>query len=1223
MNHPISLESIFSMIAHFRVMAGRPVFQSRPEYRLWKRIRGEGFQRILGSVRGGLDGAIDSVLSQEGNLHSAILMAAMDGLVSKGHVDGDVLHDLVLKSRSVDCMPSVHAARIMLTQHDSKSATELLSSSSRSQEVFNRSLMAAEILSVEGDRVNARSAAVRAFGTDPTDDRVYSILMEVDPDGGWGERQNIQSILSGGRPENKVGSGRLQELYSIYYEWFRGSHDVATTRLISSEHYRSRDPEFLLASARISVDERDWRSACMVYDSILGSSPEFVRREAASAHLEYGDVAGALAILSSADRTFPGTMRLLIDVYRRSGDREEMMDCIRSFLDSEFSTFEDHVGITEMLLSDGMMSEARSILDRLSPVYGNDPDILTLESRYMAACGDMQGAISASAKAVHFDQNCIRARVQRAQLYHLTGRDDYASKECDNILRRDLGNRDAMSLSRDILFSKGDLVGAGEMCDRLISDDPKDTDSMIVLARCRASSDDVSGAYDILDRCLRADPERENAVRVVGTMVSLGMDREAVSACRELVKRFPDDPDILRLKGNSEYALGDHMAASVSFASAAAASPYNPDIWHSKGMADEARGDLESAETAYERALALDTGNPDHWISRSVVQELRGDFHGCVQSLNRAIGLDPGSVYALVRKASIVNAQGRYGEAMHLLDMAQDISPDDLDVRRERMSMQMSSGHLDDAVVTGDSIMSNGGDASDASKLCRCHTRLGQFEEAVAVADTALTKYPDDRRLIAARAEAQASMGTGKDPSDEQVPEGDDPGSRLSTEDIYVVTDGGPMENTSRIESEDLYGAGEQGIPRKPGRTIDSEEDARSFHEMASSLLSAGEVKGAIRTIDRAIALEPEDPGHQCLKARAVMRSGDVEGASIIVNSALKANPDDPDLHEVLGDIRVSSGDHRGALQEYEAATMFGGDSASVYRKRGEVQERIGDHGRAVESYSIAVAKDPSDMDTAERLTCLMMSRGDLMGADHQISSMEKVESGSPRTIVLRAELSGARHDDDAIMDSYNRFRGCSNPGADLTVRMVKVLEGSGHGEEARVLMGAKPRSSDADKSVKRYAEKVMRRAVVTKTPLDDPDLLMSLGLEPSMSSMVSDYLSDIGEYGRIDVGSEEFRRMESLSHDIVIKIDWRDLESEPRLPLEKVFVSGNFRDADDAKRLVAYVFKAMHCDIGRNADPRVEDLSMRLPKGMGVFEIMSECGIGVYEARQVQSLII
>ena len=74
---------------------------------------------------------------------------------------------------------------------------------------------------------------------------------------------------------------------------------------------------------------------------------------------------------------------------------------------------------------------------------------------------------------------------------------------------------------------------------------------------------------------------------------------------------------------------------------------------------------------------------------------------------------------------------------------------------------------------------------------------------------------------------------------------------------------------------------------------------------------------------------------------------------------------------------------------------------------------------------------------------------------------------------------------------------------------------------------------------------------------------------------------------------------------------------------VEKVFVSGNFRDADDAKRLVAYVFKAMHCDIGRNADPRVEDLSMRLPKGMGVFEIMSECGIGVYEARQVQSLII
>ena len=33
--------------------------------------------------------------------------------------------------------------------------------------------------------------------------------------------------------------------------------------------------------------------------------------------------------------------------------------------------------------------------------------------------------------------------------------------------------------------------------------------------------------------------------------------------------------------------------------------------------------------------------------------------------------------------------------------------------------------------------------------------------------------------------------------------------------------------------------------------------------------------------------------------------------------------------------------------------------------------------------------------------------------------------------------------------------------------------------------------------------------------------------------------------------------------------------------------------------------------------------MSMRLPKGITVYEIMRECGVGVYEARVVQSLIV
>ena len=138
-----------------------------------------------------------------------------------------------------------------------------------------------------------------------------------------------------------------------------------------------------------------------------------------------------------------------------------------------------------------------------------------------------------------------------------------------------------------------------------------------------------------------------------------------------------------------------------------------------------------------------------------------------------------------------------------------------------------------------------------------------------------------------------------------------------------------------------------------------------------------------------------------------------------------------------------------------------------------------------------------------------------------------------------------------------------------------------------------------------------------------DPDLINALGLDQESAAEVTAYLAEQPDYGSINPGSESFGRMESLSRDAVMKLDWRDLEHNPRLPLERVFVQCGCKDADSAKEIVAYVLRAMLADPGRNADPRLSDMSMRLPKGITVYEIMRECGVGVYEARVVQSLIV
>ena len=54
-----------------------------------------------------------------------------------------------------------------------------------------------------------------------------------------------------------------------------------------------------------------------------------------------------------------------------------------------------------------------------------------------------------------------------------------------------------------------------------------------------------------------------------------------------------------------------------------------------------------------------------------------------------------------------------------------------------------------------------------------------------------------------------------------------------------------------------------------------------------------------------------------------------------------------------------------------------------------------------------------------------------------------------------------------------------------------------------------------------------------------------------------------------------------------------------------------------------SYIHKAMLIDVGRRSDPVLAEKSMRLPKGMSVYDIMRECDLGVFEARIVQSLIV
>ena len=1147
------------------------------------------------ATNGGAQTVLDEISSYDGTVNAGLLISLMDRLEEEDRATPEILREVVSHSRAMDCTPSIRASEILLEKGETAAAMELLSRSERSQEVLRRSVAEARIRMKAGDADGARAAAVRAYEADPSCDEPYALLAVLDPHGEWPQRHNIQQVFDGRSPSESPGSGRMQELYGIYREWFRGSREVASEMLAKSPHYASGDRDFMLASARMSVDEGDWHSADMMYARLLPGAPAFLMREVAEACLESGDHGRALELLSKSDQTSPRTMLDIVRARHESGDEGETMVAMRAYLDSEWACDEQYLEAVRTLIDYGMDDEAASVLRTYAEGCGSDADSLILRSELSERSGDSMSALLYATEATLRDKGSRKARVRKARVYLSMDDPVKAGKECARILAENPDDPDATRLMITIHSRNGDHAAAVDSCRRLLESQPADADTLIVLAESLVRTGAVSEAADAAHRAVRIDGSRATYVRAVSALMCEGVCRDASYLCREAETRFPRDPTIRRLRGNIEYAEGDYLRASASFAEAAGWDPDNPVLWYSKGLSDEARGDLEFAEEAFDHALAIDPDEAGYWVAKAAVREARADPRGAVRALDRAAELDRNDTYPLVRKAVILSGQGKYPEALRLLETASRMDP---------------------------------GNVSISDEMERVSQEVGAYVPEAPSVEEMPNRIPDMIPEPVAHDSGFAGTIESYDEADQDEPvpvpqpvpqpvpaaPAVEPAPEVVAEDVHEVE---PEVEPEVEEMPEPVPEPEPEPPKAPAVDVDV------LYSMAFSLEEAGDHRGALRTIDRALSADPENADLMKLKAEISVRAGDADSAIELATRAIGLMPDDPDLHRVLGQARLAKGDLEGALGDLDTAVFMGADDADVHAARGEVLERMGVLDRASECYSAAVSRDPDRLDLAEKLARMMYARKEAIAADGMLNRILRRDPRRMSAILLKAEIANARKDDKALMAAYDHFVKCPNPGPENTVRMVRILEDSGHSAEAKELVVGKPQKDVADNSVKRYAEKALRRAFSMKVSPTDPDLMNALGLDQETAAEVTAYIGEQPDYGTITPGTEAFSRMESLSRDAVMKLDWRDLEHSPRLPLERVFVQCGCRDADSAKEIVAYVLRAMLADTGRNADPRLTDMSMRLPKGISVYDIMRECGVGVYEARVVQSLIV
>ena len=1249
--HSGNLPSLFSPSVISLKMVSGPIFHSSSDLAIWKRLSRSGTGKFsLGRKGSSSESIANEVMTSTGTVSSAILVRLLDTLYDAGSERlRSIMPDIVAKRRIMDSAPALEAALLYLKMDDIDAAETMLETARDTQDIPRKSIVRARLLLEREDRTTARKVLMQGRCSDPLNQRIYKLLEEVDPAGEWMYRRNIELLYA---ERNTVACGTSdedtpqQKLYRIYCEWYSGNHDEATEALINSPEYAEKDTEFMLAAARMSADESDWYSAEILYDGLKDLGCLYVICEAARVSFHQGKVDKALELYTQAeaiDPRSPMVMEGKIEVYSKTGHKDDAASYIMAYLDNEDADLDDYLRYSRLLVDDAMNANAEPIIKKILMNYPENVEANILLSKNDIAIGNFSAALDAANSAVKHGGREKEPRLQRAKVLFAIGRYDRAMKDAQNVLTTDPDDIEALILAKDVYLIQGKKQKAVGMFDRILELDPDNAQIILEYSEVKMSKGDAEGSLASFRRAIRADPRPENFIMVIKSLIEDGRYEEAINLCEEKESEYGNIATVRRLRGNAEFAMGEYLKSSVSFAAAAALDPHSPEIWHSKGMADEAAGDLDSAEDAYNRTVLMDLDNPEYWISKATVQEKMNDFHGAVESLNRVIELKPDSAYALVKKAMIFARKGKFRESLFFIDMALMVNNWNKEIYNIKKEICIHTGRYEEAINVCSQISAlDPKDVYAITDAADCMMKVGDRSSALSLVNLKLSKDPNSLPLLFSMKSILTSMGDYSKLIEVcyRILE-KDPGNRLVKMDLaQAYADNGDMVSADRIRTE-LYNddaalepvtavpieSDKTESPEGEGSEVEEpeEEDDEALFDIARSLYSAGDIRGAARMAERALELEPGKTEYVLFRAEIYLANDDTRGAAAAVKEGLRHSGEDPGLWEKDGDLRAELEDHYGAADSYQNAIMYGNGSSTIYVKRGDVRMNVGDLDGAVSDYAMAVSKAGMDNLPRVRLASAYCIGGNLDDADKVIDTVLSDEPENSEAIVVKAKIYSERNDSEGVMRMYRHLLMTHDPEADILKEMSSILAEQGFHQESSILSMRAARYYEEDETpeeIIRNAERLLRRAYVSKRSLDDPGIENMLEVDQEVADAVMRYLSNIKEYGPIVPGTPEFLRMESLSYYAVTRAGLVDVDKEPIITIPSAFVAGGAKDADEAKELVAYIFEALDGtimpdllseDVKPIASDRVADMS--------IYDIMKEFKLGAYSARAIKGL--
>ena len=288
-----------------------------------------------------------------------------------------------------------------------------------------------------------------------------------------------------------------------------------------------------------------------------------------------------------------------------------------------------------------------------------------------------------------------RQRVER-RIEHLLG-------ECDRTSSEDVSTERARARWSEVRGDWADAVAGSIRC---IDREPGDLYSHLLALRCsaRMTHDERLRVWAEIRPLLLKAPGRLSVAR---PMIAILAERFGVTWTEREVARWrderPDDPDLLEaavdLLIDHGHGVSDAQRALALLAPAVERYPYHAGLRFSLASAHRRAGDGAESEKVLHEIVRR---HPDNWAARiqlAWIRQATGDQAGAHQSLDLALASEPRNPQIWAARAHLLIAQQRLKDARECIGQGLTRMPDELDWRRQAVTLLMECRAHDEAVA--------------------------------------------------------------------------------------------------------------------------------------------------------------------------------------------------------------------------------------------------------------------------------------------------------------------------------------------------------------------------------------------------------------------------------------------------------------------------------------------------------------------------------------------